>query len=79
VWIKAATGILVFEAGLVDVLGPLQAAAKSGAKAIAANLDPTIAARAVVAERNTLWILMGLAVVNVALGVWRPRLPRLPL
>jgi hypothetical protein len=79
VWIKAATGILVFEAGLVDVLGPLQAAAKSGAKAIAANLDPTTAARAVVAERNTLWILMGLAVVNVALGVWRPRLPRLPL
>ncbi len=79
VWIKAATGILVFEAGLVDVLGPLQAAAKTAAGAIAAHLDPAVAARAVIAERNTLWILMGLALANVALGVWRPRLPRIPI
>jgi hypothetical protein len=30
------------------------------------------------AERGTLWILLTVAAANVVLGVWRPRLGRLP-
>jgi hypothetical protein len=30
------------------------------------------------AERNSLWVLLAVATANVVLGVWRPRLTRLP-
>jgi len=73
-WAKAASGILVFEGGLLYVLGPLQAAAKSSAVALASRLDPALAARSLDAERNTIWVLVAVALANVALGVWRPRL-----
>ncbi len=75
VWVKAATGILIFEAGFVDVLGPMQAAAKTSV----ASLDPAHLARTYAAERNTLWVLLAIGVANVALGVWRPRLPQIPV
>jgi hypothetical protein len=79
VWVKAITGISIFEGGFVYVLGPIQAAAKTGADALAAHLDPAVLARTASAERNTLWMLLAVAAANVALGVWRPRLPRIPV
>jgi hypothetical protein len=78
VWAKAATGILILEGGL-HALGPIQAAAKRGAAALtdpSATADP---APLVSAEVNTLWVLLAVAVANIALGVWRPRLPKIPL
>ncbi len=74
VWVKAATGILLFESGFVYVAGPMQAAAKAGARLLAGHVDPAAVARTMTAERNTLWILLAIALANVALGVWRPRL-----
>ncbi len=68
VWVKAATGVLVFEGGLMAVVGPLQAAAKSGAASLTAH--------ALAAERHSLWLLLAVALANVALGVWRPRFSR---
>jgi len=79
VWAKAATGILVFEGGLLYVLGPIQAAAKTSASALGGHLDPAIAARTFASERNTLWVLLAVALANVALGVWRPRFPQIPV
>lgn len=71
VWAKAATGILVFQAG-VHVLGPLQ----SEALRSAAGLDAEGAAAAtamLTATANTLWVLLVVAVANIVLAIWRPR------
>jgi hypothetical protein len=71
VWIKLATGISVFEGGLVYIQGPIQAAAKAGAA-------PADLAHTLTAESHTLVVLLLVALVNVALGVWRPRMPQIP-
>ena len=39
-WLKAASGILVFESGFVGVLGPMQQEAERSAQALAGQLDP---------------------------------------
>ncbi|MDP4026518.1 hypothetical protein Q8W71_28275 [Methylobacterium sp. NEAU 140] len=77
-WLKAATGVLVFEAGFVNVLGPMQQEAERSARALAGSLDPGTLARSLGAERGTLWVLLAIATANVVLGIWRPRLVRLP-
>ncbi|KAB1077145.1 hypothetical protein [Methylobacterium soli] len=77
-WLKAATGILVFESGFVGVLGPMQQEAELSAGALAGRVDPATLAGSLVAERNTLWVLLAIATANVVLGIWRPRLTRLP-
>jgi hypothetical protein len=78
VWMKAATGILIFEGGFLYVAGPIQAAAKNSARLLVGQLDPALVARTLAAERNTLWMLFAVAAANVALGVWRPRMPEIP-
>ena len=76
--VKLATGVLVFEAGFVGVLGPMQKEAERSAAALAGQVDPATLARSLTAERNTLWLLLAVATVNVVLGVWRPRVARIP-
>jgi uncharacterized membrane protein len=78
VWVKAATGLLILEGGL-HVLGPIQEEAKRGAGALAGGPDPASVARLLTAEGNTLWLLLAVSVANIALGVWRPRLPKIPV
>jgi len=78
VWAKALSGILLFESGFVGVLGPMQQEAERSAAALAGEADPTTLAASLTAERNTLWILLAVATFNVAFGIWRPRLTRLP-
>lgn len=78
VWAKAATGILILQAGL-HVLGPIQEEAKRAAGALAGGSDPANAARLLEAEVNTLWVLLAVSVANIALGVWRPRFPEYPV
>lgn len=75
-WLKAGTGLLVFESGFVGVLGPMQQEAERSARALAGQLDPASLAASLGAERGTLWVLLGVATANVVLGVWRPRLTR---
>ena len=74
-WLKAATGILLFESGFVGVLGPMEREAARSAKVFAgesvASLAPLFSS-----ERNVLIVLFLLSVANVVLGVWRPRLVR---
>ena len=77
-WVKLATGILIFEWSLVGVLGPMQAEAERSADAVAGQVTPVILAESPSAERNTLWMMLAIATVNVVFGVWRPRLSRLP-
>ena len=75
-WIKLATGVLVFEAGFSGVVGPMQDAAARSAAALAGSGDAA-ALETLGSETGTIWVLMAIAALNVALGVWRPRLKRL--
>lgn len=76
VWVKAATGILILEGGL-HVLGPLQDEAKRVAATPDAHANPASVASLLAAEGNTLWVLLAVSAANIALGVWRPRLPKI--
>jgi len=78
VWVKAATGILILQAGL-HVLGPIQEEARRASATLLEGADPAGAARLFEAEVNTLWVLLAVSVVNIALGVWRPRFPKYPV
>jgi hypothetical protein len=77
-WAKLATGILIFEGGLTGALGPIQAEADRSAEALAGTLDPATLTGSYGAESKTLWVLLAVAAVNVALGVWRPKLTAIP-
>ena len=72
-WIKLATGVLVFEAGFAGVVGPLQDEAERSAQALASGAALVETSGAVT---GTIWVLMAIAALNVALGVWRPRMRR---
>jgi len=78
VWAKAATGILILQAGL-HIMGPLQEEAARAARGLTASPDASEAARLLQAEINTAWVLLAVSVANIALGVWRPRFPRYPV
>ncbi len=78
-WIKAATGISMFEGGFVYVLGPIQEAGRKSADVLAGHLAPAILTKSFAAEQNTLWVLLALGAANVVLGVWRIRLPQIPV
>jgi hypothetical protein len=77
-WAKLATGVLIFEGGLVNALGPIQEEAKRSASALAGQLDPATITGSYGAERGTLWVLLVVTMANVVLGIWRPRLTRIP-
>ena len=75
-WVKLATGILVFEGGFSGVQSPMEEEAKRSAAALAGRLDPAMLATSLGPERNTLWVLLAIATVNVVFGIWRPRIMR---
>ena len=76
-WAKLASGILIFEAGLVNVQGPIQQEAERSAGALAGQIDPATLAGSLAAEQTTLWVLLAVATANVVLGIWRPQFTRL--
>lgn len=71
--VKLALGIVTFEWGFVAVQGPMQNEAALAAKALAGDVSPAGLALHLDAEWNSLWVLLAVATLNVALGVWRPR------
>lgn len=77
-WLKLATGILMFEGGLVYIQGPMKQEAELSARALAGLVDPGLLAMSLPGERGTLWVLLAVATANVALGIWRPRILRIP-
>ena len=77
-WVKLASGLLVFEWGFVAIQGPMQQEAELSARALAHEVDPATLASSLGAEWNSLWVMLAIATANVILGIWRPRLTRLP-
>ncbi len=75
---KLATGVLIFEWGFVAVQGPMEQEAELSAQVLAGQGNPAELAQTLGAEWNSLWILLGVAAVNVVLGIWRPRFKSLP-
>ena len=76
---KLISGVLLFEGGLQGIQGPIQDEAERSAAALAAgHLDPATLAVSLGTERATLWVLFAVATANVVLGIWRPRLSRIP-
>jgi hypothetical protein len=61
---KAVSGILLFESGLVGVMWPFQQEAERSAKAIVGQMDPATLGPSLSAERMTLGILFVVSVAN---------------
>jgi hypothetical protein len=74
VWFKALSGVLVFEASLASIDAPAQAAARLSASALNGEIDAVTLASQVRDEWIAWWILLGLALANIALATWRPRM-----
>ena len=68
-WVKALLGMSV----LVATFRVVGSAGKS-ADFAAVTADPSVLDAMLRSERNLLWVLIALCVVNVLLAVWRPRL-----
>jgi hypothetical protein len=76
-WVKALLGLAVFEGGFT-VAGGARRAAELSTLAAGGQGDAAELARVLRAERGTLWLLLAVAVINILLAVWRPRLGRWP-
>lgn len=77
-WVKLVTGLAIFEVGFVGVIGPMQEEAERSADALAGKVDAATLAASLGAEAGSLWLLLAISTANVVLGVWRPRLTRIP-
>jgi hypothetical protein len=75
-WVKAVSGILIFEGGLVSVMGPMQHEAELAAKVLAGTAAAKDLGQSLRAEEMTLWILLAVSAANVVFGIWRPKLMR---
>ncbi len=73
VWVKLATGILVFKGVLFSIQGPVEQEAITSAEALAGNFDPTQLGQRIGEEWGVLWVMMAVAIANVVLAIWRPR------
>jgi hypothetical protein len=75
-WVKAASGILIF-AGAFHALSPIQEEARRSANML--GQSSSIEDQAPIeGEQATLWVLLAVSAANVALGIWRPRIVRMP-
>ncbi len=73
---KALSGLVLFESSLATIVAPADEAARVTAQALAGDIDQA----AMVAGINDIWgawwVLLAIAVLNVVLGIWRPRFRR---
>lgn len=70
---KLALGVIMFEGTLLGVQGPAKRAAAASQRALAGELDPAVLDELVRGEWVSLWVILAVTLVNVALAVWRPR------
>ena len=73
VWIKAASGILMFKGILTIVSAKAAHAAEMSRKIAAGTAPPDALEQLIGLEWGTLWAVLAISVANVVLGVWRPK------
>lgn len=76
VWAKLATGVLVLEGTLVSVQAPMERAARNAQSALEGEFDLNNLDATLVTEWYSFWVILGIAIVNIILGVYRPRFSR---
>lgn len=72
-WVKAATGIGMFESTFAITQSKAHTATVIAQKIAAGEAPADALATALNSEWTTLWAIMAIALANVALGVWRPK------
>jgi hypothetical protein len=75
-YMKLGLGVIMFEGTLLSVQGPAERAAIASQRALAGEVDPATLAGLVQGEWGSLWVILGVALANVALAIWRPRFSR---
>ena len=75
-WLKALLGVSMFEGTLVTIAGSARHAAELSALAAAGHPDPVQLAQVLRTESGSLWLLLTVALANIVIAVWRPRLYR---
>jgi uncharacterized membrane protein len=75
-WLKAVTGISMFEGSLLTISASSRQAADLSAMAAAGQGDPGLLDQVLRTEWRGLWIILAVSFINIVLGVWRPRLVR---
>ena len=76
VWVKALSGLAMFEGTLAIVGAKANHAAKVSIQIVEGTAKPDALDRALANEWYSLAFITALSVANVALGVWRPPLSR---
>jgi hypothetical protein len=75
-WLKLALGVSMFEGTLITVQAPAQREAALVAEVLAGSADLGALGAELNAEWNCTWVVLTIAVVNVLVGVWRPKFIR---
>jgi hypothetical protein len=75
-WLKAITGISMFEGSLLTISGSSRQADELSAMAAAGQGDPAMLEQVLRTEWGGLWIITVVSVANIVIAVWRPRLGR---
>lgn len=78
VWVKALLGLLMFESTLAIIQSKANTAAAVSAKIANGAAEQAVLKTALATEWTSLALILSLAIANLVLGVWRPRLARAP-
>lgn len=73
-WVKAATGIGMFESTFAITQSKAHTAAVITRQIAAGEAPADALGTALASEWTTLWAILAISLANVALGVWRPKL-----
>ena len=75
-WLKLATGVVMFEGTLLAVQGPIQREASLTRQYLSGDVEAAALATSFETINYSILLLGSVAIANVVLGIWRPRLGR---
>ena len=75
-WLKLATGVVMFEGTLLAVQGPIKREANLTRQFLNGDLEASVMATSFDTVSYSIIVLGSVALANVVLGIWRPRLGR---